>query len=71
MFYIDEGYYDFRWMKSSGNWIVFSIYFAALFLAQWVVHLVWTVFGKPNPALVSFLGLMVVVGLFLGAFFLI
>jgi hypothetical protein len=20
-FYIDEGYYDFRWMKSAGNWI--------------------------------------------------
>lgn len=26
LFYLDEGYYSFQWMKQPGNWIVFSIY---------------------------------------------
>lgn len=26
LFYIDEGFYDLRWMKDIGNWIVFIIY---------------------------------------------
>lgn len=31
LFYIDEGYYNFAWMKSTGNWIVFFLY--AMFLS--------------------------------------
>lgn len=27
LFFIDEGYYDFRWMMDWGNWVVFAIYF--------------------------------------------
>jgi hypothetical protein len=23
--FIDEGYYDFRWMKNMGNWMVFLV----------------------------------------------
>lgn len=30
LFFIDEGYNDFRWMKEIGNWIVFFIYFGIL-----------------------------------------
>lgn len=26
LFYIDEGYNDFRWMKDPGNWIIFVVY---------------------------------------------
>jgi len=26
LFFIDEGYYDLRWMKEPGNWLVFVIY---------------------------------------------
>ncbi|GEM_PF-846476 len=37
LFFMDEGYYDFRWMKSAGNWIAFIIYVAALFPVQWVL----------------------------------
>ncbi len=28
--YIDEGYYNFNWMKNIGNWIALSVY--ALFI---------------------------------------
>ncbi|WP_442787595.1 hypothetical protein [Flavobacterium suncheonense] len=31
LFFIDEGFYDFRWMKDIGNWIVFTVYFIVLF----------------------------------------
>lgn len=26
LFYIDEGYYNFNWMKEKGAWLIFSIY---------------------------------------------
>ncbi|ESU24934.1 hypothetical protein FEDK69T_04900 [Flavobacterium enshiense DK69] len=31
LFFIDEGYYNFRWMKDIGNWMVFVVYFFVLF----------------------------------------
>lgn len=31
LFFIDEGFYDFRWMMSWGNWVIFAIYFLILF----------------------------------------
>lgn len=37
LFFIDEGYYDFRWMLSWGNWIVFGIYIILLFPVQWLI----------------------------------
>jgi len=37
LFFIDEGYYDFRWMMSWGNWIVFVVYLVLLFPIQWAV----------------------------------
>jgi hypothetical protein len=31
LFYIDEGFYSFAWMKQAGAWIVFFIYCNVLF----------------------------------------
>lgn len=30
LFFIDEGYYDFRWVKSWGNWVVYVIYVSVI-----------------------------------------
>jgi hypothetical protein len=37
LFFIDEGYYDFRWMKEWGNWFVFGIYLVIFFPIQWLI----------------------------------
>ncbi len=37
LFFIDEGYYDFRWMKEWGSWIVFVMYMIILFPVQWAI----------------------------------
>jgi hypothetical protein len=37
LFFIDEGYYDFRWMREWGNWFVFGIYLLIFFPLQWVL----------------------------------
>lgn len=34
LFWIDEGYYDFRWMSSWGNWLMFLIYTGGLVLGE-------------------------------------
>lgn len=34
LFYIDEGFNDFRWMKDFGNWIVYVIYVGLFFIGQ-------------------------------------
>ncbi len=31
LFYIDEGYYNFKWMLKATNWSAFIIYFVPLF----------------------------------------
>jgi hypothetical protein len=40
--YIDEGYYNFNWVKDPGNWIMFVIYtgiFTAFqLLIKWIVR---------------------------------
>jgi hypothetical protein len=36
-FYIDEGYYDFRWMRNAGNWLMFVVYLAFVFPMQWLL----------------------------------
>lgn len=42
LFFIDEGYYDFRWMKEPGNWLVFVIYMIIFFPIQWgISHFVF------------------------------
>jgi hypothetical protein len=37
LFFIDEGYYDFRWMREWGNWFVFGIYLLIFFPVQWII----------------------------------
>lgn len=60
-FFIDEGYYDFRWMADIGNWIVFVGYMAVMFAVQWIIsHLLlgkikgkakaWIMLGVVMPA---------------------
>lgn len=34
IFFIDEGYYNFNWMKNIGNWIMFIPYSGTIFLSQ-------------------------------------
>jgi len=37
LFCIDEGYNDFRWMKSWGNWFMFLIYSGGLVLGEYLI----------------------------------
>ncbi len=37
LFYIDEGYYNFKWMLQLSNWVAFIIYVAPIFSIQLVV----------------------------------
>ncbi len=39
LFYIDEGFYDFRWMLNIGNWIAFLVYVAVIYAAQLILTL--------------------------------
>lgn len=39
LFYIDEGFYDFRWMLNVGNWIVFLVYVAGIYVGQLILIL--------------------------------
>ena len=48
LFYIDEGYYNFQWMKSWGNWIVFMIYAVIIFLVQQLFALIFSEVFKVN-----------------------
>ena len=45
LFYIDEGYYDLRWMNNLGNWIVFCLYAMIL----WTMALTGYEFKKYKP----------------------
>lgn len=37
LFYLDEGYYNFKWMSNPGNWIMFVIYVGIFFSCQFLV----------------------------------
>lgn len=39
LFFIDEGYYNFNWMLSWGNWVVFIIYTTVIIAFQVIVGL--------------------------------
>ena len=40
LFFVDEGFYSFRWMQSWGNWFVFFIYGSAIYAGHLVVFLI-------------------------------
>ena len=48
LFYIDEGYYNFQWMKSWGNWIVFMIYAGIIFVVQQLFAFIFRKVFKVN-----------------------
>ncbi|MCB9232534.1 MAG: hypothetical protein H6581_12765 [Bacteroidia bacterium] len=71
LFFIDEGWYDFRWMNQTGNWVAFFIYAGGLFLGEMAVN---TLIPKSyvNPmrlVVVTLLGLPLGLTLLLGLFF--
>ena len=39
LFYIDEGFYNFKWMLNIGNWIAFLLYVAAIYVVQLILIL--------------------------------
>lgn len=49
LFYIDEGYYDFRWTENAGNWFVFVIYVGMIWGLQLVLG--WLLFRKAQGSL--------------------
>ena len=58
LFFIDEGFYNFQWMNSWMNWIVFSIYFSILLGIQVLMYLCAQLFGmKRNLMMISTLGI--------------
>ncbi len=66
LFFIDEGYYDFRWMMSWGNWIVFVMYLILLFPVQWVIsHFLFRKFQGTQKALLMLgIGIPITLALF-------
>lgn len=44
--FIDEGYYDFRWMRSWGNWIVYLIYVILIWGLGLGLHWVYNFVGS-------------------------
>jgi hypothetical protein len=36
--FVDEGYYDFSWMSSIGNWVALSVYFFFIFGTIYLLH---------------------------------
>lgn len=60
LFFIDEGYYDFRWMLSFGNWVAFVIYFLVLYLAQVTLSILlfWIKPDNLNKAVIVVAGLV-------------
>ena len=66
LFFIDEGYNDFRWMTDVGNWIAFAIYFAVLFLAQFGLDRLLSAIKTPAKVSIS-----IVIGSMAGLLFLV
>jgi hypothetical protein len=38
LFFIDEGYYNFKWMTDIFNWFFFLIYFAVFLFGQFIIY---------------------------------
>jgi hypothetical protein len=71
LFFVDEGYYDFRWMTNIGSWIPFIVYLTAIFSGQWLFSaLLLKKYRGPGKLLLSILGgatigiLVVIFGVF-------
>ena len=53
LFYIDEGYYNFKWMLNIGNWLIFVLYVFILFMAQMLVMKA-VLYKSNNPIIMGF-----------------
>ena len=69
LFYIDEGYYDFRWMRDIGNWIMFLIYTIVLSSLQLLVFEVTSrIYRRRGSVVVSVIAAWAVTFLLLAGF---
>ena len=71
LFFIDEGWYSFRWMLEWGNWIVFVIYLVALYPLHWLISrfVFRSQHGVTKVLLVSFTGIPLTLLLLLALIF--
>jgi len=53
LFFIDEGYNDFRWMKDPGNWVVFVIYVVGIYAVLFTIAVLFTLGVRMTKQLVS------------------
>ena len=53
LFYIDEGYYNFKWMLNIGNWLIFVLYVFILFMAQ-ILVMKAVLYKSKNPIVMGF-----------------
>lgn len=53
LFFIDEGYNDFRWMKDPGNWVVFVIYVVGFYAVLFTIAVLFTLGLRMTKQLVS------------------
>lgn len=73
LFFIDEGYYNFNWMKEPGNWVAFVIYLLAFIFGQTIARflILKKYSGKYRTALVSILGIPIGFAFIMLLFFLV
>ena len=64
--YIDEGYYNFKWMLNLENWVAFFVYLAAIYLVQLILILPFFRFAPKFVLKATRLVLIVSGVLFLG-----
>ncbi|MFY0644927.1 MAG: hypothetical protein JXR19_10715 [Bacteroidia bacterium] len=71
LFFIDEGYYNFHWMRSVGNWIAFLIYFTLIFFFQLLISQVVlrNFHGKGKAVISIVLGTTIALLLAIGVIF--
>lgn len=72
LFYIDEGYYNFNWMKQTGNWIVFVLYLAIFSVGQLITNylILKSYKGGYKTTLTSVIGIPIGFSLILLVFYL-
>ena len=64
LFYIDEGYYSFKWMHEPGAWFVFILYFAFFGIGQMItkVYIFKKEYNILTSIVIGFIGLAISIG---------
>jgi hypothetical protein len=72
LFFIDEGYFDLRWMKAAYNWIWFTVYVSAFVLLQYAGYLLlWWYKGEDKTLISCITGILagfVIIGVIVFAY---